>query len=62
MARQPVRITVKPEVAIKHQTASKPQQVPKSAAFLSNMPSSVQPLLAQTVDLRAFRETVRELP
>ncbi len=61
MAKQTTRITVKPEVTVKRQTASKLPQMPEAAAFLTGMPPSVQPLLAQTVDLRAFRQTVHDL-
>lgn len=61
MAKQKTRITVKPEVVLKRQTGLKFQQVPAAAAFLSSMPPSVQPLVAQTMDLRTFRETVNDL-
>ena len=61
MAKQTTRITVKPEVAVRRQTASGLPQLSAAAAFLKGMPEAVQPFFAQAVDLRTFRETVQDL-
>lgn len=60
MAKQKTRITVESKVELRRNN-SNGSSLPKSAAFLERMPPAVRHMVAQTVDLRLFRENVQDL-
>ena len=62
MTKQKSRIIVKPGVQKKRKRAGVTQsKLPESTSFLANASAPVRSVLAQTVDLRSFRDTVQEL-